>query len=487
MSVSLRSAAPAAASGSAITMAHALWLIFGLGFALRLAYALAMYFAAGPAGLMSEDSAMYQLLAEAFVAQGDFVQSAAAGAPPETERMPLYVLWLALHRAISGTIDPLFPALTQGALDALACVVIARLAGLFDRRLMLLAGLVAVCNPTQIVVSALILNDSLFYFFCCLALCAALDWLRAPNWRAALVLGGALGLGLSTRAMMLPWLLVLAMMLPILALVVRRFSLRVLAHMAAMVLLCLIVQAPIIARNLSQYDAIRFTSQGGTHALLWLAPLVREAADGTPHQQGARDYQARYEAAYPEAVDNPFERSRRMSEVAHEILAELGLGTIAKAWLIGGAINLFSPSPILAPPVRDLPRTGFFSAPGESKLDKIRNFLFRNDNPTYGWILVLSGLGAIGFRLLELIGIGLGLAAPRRPPEVARFVRSGLVLLLLWAGYILVVNGPIASAKYRLPIEPLAAIGLALLVVAVGDWLKRRAVAAPMRPTRGSR
>jgi hypothetical protein len=65
-------------------------------------------------------------------------------------------------------------------------------------------------------------------------------------------------------------------------------------------------------------------------------------------------------------------------------------------------------------------------------------------------------------------------------------MRSGLVLLLVWAGYILVVNGPIASAKYRLPIEPLAAIGLALLVVALGDRLKNRATSPARRPA-GSR
>jgi hypothetical protein len=276
-------------------------------------------------------------------------------------------------------------------------------------------------------------------------------------------------------------------LLPILALILRRFSFRTLAHMAVIVLLCLMVQAPIWARNIGQYDTIRLTSQGGAYSLLWLAPLVREAVDGTPHHEGARDYQARYEAEYPEAEDNPFERSRQMSAVANDILAELGLGAIAKAWAIGGVINLFSPAPILAPPVRDLPRTGFFSMPGETKLDKIGNFLFRNDNPTYGWILVLSGLGAIGFRLLELIGLGLGLVARNRPPEAARFMCSGLVLLLLWAGYILVVNGPIASAKYRLPIEPLAAIGLALLLVALGDWLKNRATASPARRPAGSR
>ncbi|MSO74620.1 MAG: hypothetical protein EXQ99_05665 [Alphaproteobacteria bacterium] len=450
------------------------WLIFGVALVLRIAYALAMYLIAGPAGLMSSDSAMYLGIVDNFVT--------ADGWPLDTEHMPLYVLWLVLHRVISGTLDPLFPALTQGVVDAFACVFIARLAGLFDRRLILLAGLVAACNPTQIVLSAQILNDSVFFFFSCLMLHAALDWLHAPRWRAALVLGGALGLGLSTRVMMLPWLGGLVVLLPILAFILRRFSLSTLAHMAAVVLLCLVVQAPIWARNISRYDSIDLTSQSGVHSLLWIAPMVREATDGTPHEQGAHEYQARFEAQYPGPEDNPFERSHHMSKVAHEILAELRVGAIAKAWLIGGMINLFSPAPILAPPVRDLPRTGFYGTPGKGKLTKIRNFLFANDNPVYAWVLVLSGLGAIGFRAIELCG--LGLVARARDAASVRYWRASLVLLLIWVGYILVVNGPIASAKYRLPIEPLAALGLAIVMRAVIDWrLRRRAARAAHSPS----
>jgi hypothetical protein len=291
--------------------------------------------------------------------------------------------------------------------------------------------------------------------------------------------------------MLLPWAAVLAVLLPLLALITQRElirtsgvlrpSLRHVAQMAVVVVICLVVQAPIIARNLGTYDSIRLTSQGGAYSLLWIAPLVREAADGTAHEAGARDYDARFTAQYPTPSDNPFEKSRQMDRVAREVLGELGGGAIVKAWAIGAAINLFSPAALVSPPVRELPRTGFFSAPGETKLAKIRNFLLANDNPTYGWIMVVTGIGAIGFRLFEFFG--LGLVARARGAASVRYWRTSLTVLLLWAGYVLVVNGPIASAKYRLPIEPLAALGLAVVILALRRWWAGRRAPAARRPS----
>lgn len=477
-----------------MSVPRALWLIFSIALALRVAYVIAMYLIAGPDGLLSEDSSLYFDLGDMFVRYGDFVRPAETGFAPETERMPLYVIWLALHRVISGVSEPLFPALTQGVLDALACLVIARTAGLFDRRLIVPAGLIAACNPTQIVVSGLILNDSVFFLFCCVGLYAALDWLRTPSWRAAIVLGGALGLGVSTRTMLLPWTALIALVLPFLGLIAadgarrlvdraRRFGVGV-AHMTLVVVLCLAVQAPIFARNISEYGTIYLTSQGGTHSLLWVAPLVREAVDGTSREQGARDYEAHFIARYPTPSTDPFEQSRERDTVAREVFGEFGVGPIAKAWAIGAAINLFSPASLVSPPVRALPRTGFLDAPGETKLAKIRGYLFANDNPTYAWIMILTGVGAIALRLVELFG--LGLVARARGAASARLWRTSLAVLLLWAGYVLAVNGPIASAKYRLPIEPLAALGLAMVIAALLDRRAQRHRAAAHRPS-GSR
>lgn len=456
-----------------MTRSRALWLVFAAALLVRLAYTLGLYATMGAEALLVQDSPLYLQLGQFFVSHGDFVRETgiAGSFAPETERMPLYVIWLALHQFVSGLSAPLFPALSQGVLDAFACVLIARTAMLLDPRLLLPAGLFAACNPTQIVVGAMILTDSLFFFFICLMLYAAVQWLRQPAWRWALLLGLALGLGVSTRVMLLPAVVALAVLLPLAAIWLRRFRLAAIAHVAAFVAICAVLQAPILARNISHYGTAQLTSQGGAFALLWVAPLVLEAADGTPHGEGARIMRARYQrdigGTEPE---NPFERSSLMSATARRAISDLGVGATVKAWLIGGAINLFSPAVILAPPVSTLPRTGFYDVAGDGKVAKLSAFLFNNDNPTYAWVLLLSLLALLAARAAQICGLGYGLLG-----QASREARLILALLMLWALYILVINGPIASPKYRLPIEPLSAICAAFAFHAARDWLARRA------------
>ena len=457
-----------------MSQSRALWLIFAAALLVRFAYTLGLYFTMGAEALQAEDSLLYFQLSQVFVAQGDFLRDTgiAGSFVPETERMPLYIIWLSLHQILSGLSEPLFPALTQGALDAVACVLIARTAMLLNPRLLVPAGLFAVCNPTQIIVGAMILTDSLFFFFVCLMLYAAVQWLRQPAWRWALLLGLALGLGVSTRVMLLPALVALAVLLPLAAIWLRRFRLIGIAHMLAFVVICAALQAPILVRNINHYDTAQLTSQGGAFSLLWVAPLVLETRDGTPHAEGARLMQDRYKQEIGGVEpDNPFERSSLMSATARRAISELGFGAAAKAWLIGGAINLFSPAAILSPPVSTLPRTGFYDMAGDSKVAKLSAFLFNNDNPTYAWVLLLSFLALLGVRAAQLWGLGAGLIG-----QTSRETRLILALLLLWTLYILLVNGPIASAKYRLPIEPLSAIPAAFAWLTVQGWFQRRAL-----------
>jgi len=463
-----------------MTQARTLWLIFAAALAVRLAYTLGLYFGMGAEALLAGDSVLYLGLGRDFVSEGDFVRfiDDARGFEPETERMPLYVIWLALHQWLSGISAPLFPALTQGALDALACVFIARTAMLLEPRLLLPAGLIAACNPTQFIVSAKILTDSLFFCLVCLMLYAAVQWLRQPAWRWAMLLGLALGLGVSTRYMLLPAVAALTILLPLAAAWLGRLRIIGMAHVLAFVVICAALQAPILARNMSHYDSTQLTSQSGAFALLWVAPMVMEAVDGTAHAEGARRMRLRYEQDIGDVEsDNPFERSALMSATARRAISELGILNTAKAWIIGGAINLLSPAAILSPPVSDLPRTGLYEMAGDSKFEKLSNFLFRNDNPTYAWVLIVTFLALLAVRTGQLLGLGHGLFQRRDGHTTAerREVRIVLILLLLWTLYILIVNGPIASPKYRLPIEPFGAICGAYALLAGGDWLKRRA------------
>lgn len=427
-------------------------VIFACALAFRLTAAAALLLGAGDAGLLINDS-------------GDYLDLAASGRV-QTQVMPLYLLFLSAHMAAFGT-SPLWPVLSQCGLDAITCVAIAALAGTLDRRLAIPAGLAAAANPVQIVMATLVITETLFVLCVTLGLLACARWLRAPSWRWTAAIGVTLGLGVLTRAMLLPWLIGLPVMLMIGALVMRRGARSGLGHGVVASAIGLAMLSPVLLENHARYGGWGLTAQGGDYALHWLVPLVMEADDGTPHAEGARRMTARFGhivESETEADVDPFSRSRAMSRAAAEVLGELGPAPIAKAWGYGMVINLFSPALILATPVRELPRTGFYATPGDSKFDKVIGFLFRNDNPLYSWLLLSAAAATAAWRAFQLRGLWRG---ARRAVAGDRFAGALGLLLLAWIGFILAINGPIASAKYRAPCEP------ALVVLFALGWARR--------------
>ena len=314
------------------------------------------------------------------------------------------------------------------------------------------------------------------------SLWAGLLWIKRPSWRYALILGVLLALAVSTRVMALPWAAACLVLLPGASLLLARFRPAQILQMAAVAAIVVALQAPIIARNVTTYDSWQLTSQGGSHLLNWIAPLVLEARDGTPHEAGAREMYGRYLARHGDDEPNPFVRSRDMTSIARDAIGDMGTGAVVKAWVMGAAINVMSPAPILSPPVKSLPRTGFFDTPGDSKLAKVGAFLFRNDSPTYAWILLVSVIGVALVRLGQLGGIVVGFGSRTRPDSgdtTPALRRAMLAFLLLWTAYILIINGPIASPKYRLPVEPVGVITLAFALAAVQGWWTRRRAQSP--------
>src|SRR5262249_22473211 len=143
-------------------------------------------------------------------------------------------------------------------------------------------------------------------------------------------------------------------------------SRRIIAQLGAAAVVFALCIAPVLWRNVTQFGVWALTPQSGIHLALWVAPLVKEATDGTPWQHSYNDIQRRVDDRYPMHTANPFEQSRRYREIALEELATLDIRAMAKAWLVGSAINLGSPAIILSPPILNLPRTGFYATPGAS-------------------------------------------------------------------------------------------------------------------------
>ena len=441
--------------------------IFTAALAIRWVYALLLFATMGDAGLQTVDSETYigdaHRLAEA-LETGTLHGANWLGFGIFT--MPLFAWFIGLHALLFGKWAALAYVLTQGALDAGTCLLTYGIAQTLNPRISVPAAIAAAFNPTQIVLSGLILTDTPFVFCVALFLFAAARWLKAPVWRWAIIAGIAIAAAAMIRALIVPWAAFLLVFLFMVALIRGHSTRNVVAQLAVTATLVALSIAPVLWRNVSQYGAWGLTSQSGIHLAYWIVPLVQEARDGTPWPVGHERMRKEMDERFPTESDNPFEQSRRYETLAREKLAELGPIAIAKAWLYGAAINLASPAVTLSPVVSGLPRTGFYATPGTSFPNKVFNFLFRSDNAIYAWILILGIAGLAVVRLIQLIGLS-ALAG-----EVTNW--AILLLFFFWACFVLAASGPVASPKYRLPIEP-------VLMVLAGAGIHRLSFAHAKR------
>jgi 4-amino-4-deoxy-L-arabinose transferase-like glycosyltransferase len=390
-----------------------------------------------------------------------------------TDRMPLYPLLLGAVQGVFGN-APRVVALVQAAIDAGTCVLIAALGALVSPRVGLVAGILAALTLTLIVFSTQILTDTLFLFLFTLMLLAGARFLLRPTYGLALLAGLAGGLALATR----PAVAVLLAAAVLLVFVIAIMKWRRLAPALAAAMLFAIAAAapiaPVLLRNVAHYGNFSLTSQTGDHLVLWIVPLVTQRADGTPYQstvdrmQGLFQQRAQTNLCSLRKLDciaerrllaetNPFARAAVKTEVAREQMARLPPAAIAKAWLEGMIVNLAAPALLGDPRVRALPRPSFYNTPGTSLWEKARAYVF-DDPGLYQVLLVVGLIAMIPFLALEAVGFVI---LARTLPWTA--VLAGGVL-----AYFLLLNGPVATAKYRLPMEPvlivLAAIPLARLV-----------------------
>lgn len=439
-----------------------LWVIFLVALAFRWIYSTVLFASFGVNGITGVDSVKYLAVAQ------EFAGAVHAGTVhgwqwlgPDPAMMPLFT-WILSINAFAGTLLPFSYVLIQGLFDAGTCVLVFLLAHAVHPRMAAPAAAAAAINPTQIVLSGLVYPDTPFVFFVTLMLFASIRWLRAPAFRWAALAGIALGAGALVRILIIPWTAALIVFLLITQLVNRRLAISHLFHLAAIGTIACLLVAPILARNVSSYGTWALTSQSGYHLAGWIVPLVTEMRDRTPWQRTFDGIEARKRDRFGPPDQNPFEESRRYTAIGRDEFSRFEFATLFKAWMFGAAINLASPGIILSPPVLTLPRTGFYATPGNSAFEKLKNFLFHSESALYTWVLLFGIAGVAALRLVQAGGI------------LDMTITGGnwavLLLFIAWTGFILAINGPVASPKYRLPIEPV----LAVLTGAGINSLRRR-------------
>jgi len=397
-----------------------------------------------------EDAVLYNGLANDWQATGEFVRAVTNGYQTETERVPLYVMFMVAVRSLLGHAPEAIGA-AQALVDGITCLLIARIGWLVAPRVGWIAGLLAAFWPNFIIHSAMLLQDTLFVMLSAAFMLAAALFLRSGHLRPLLAAGFFTGLSLITRP-------ILQFLLPFMALAGgailawhRRPAMLAIAGAVGFLVLALAPAAPLLIRNITQFGSMALTSQGGTHLLYWVVPLVEQAQSGTPRADTAARLQDELAARSSADPANPYLVSNAMSALAMEKLRQYPLTVLAKAWMQGMAINLGAPALSIDPRVRALPRTSFMDIPGDSLPVRILAFLKAGD-PMFRLALIVGLAGAGIAALLQAWGFLLLL---RDFPWAA-------LLAGIFIAYVLMLSGPVASPKYRLPYEPVLILCMAL-------------------------
>ena len=434
-------------------------IVLVVALCLRLAY-LGMV-AESPESFYLPDSKLYMQLAEDMVLTGGFNHRTDESAKEfriETERVPLYIVYLAGFRFLLGQ-DPLWPVLGQCLLDSVACLLIGFMAGRIHPRMFFLAGLCAAFNLNLIAHATLILTDSLFVLLLAGSLLATVRFMQRPSLSDAALTGVLTALAILTRAV-LAYFVPLVIGVVVVAVWRHRLGTAAMLRYGAVCLLSLaVLVGPLLMRNAQEYGRYRLVSQTGGHAMLWVVPLAREFASGVPAATTQNEMYERLRVhlesqGLSELPKNPFEASDQFEAVARKALLELGVVALAKAWIAGASINLLAPSVTAVPFLNKQSRPSFSATPGATPFEKIWNMLSHAASAPYLALLAAAAGLTVAFRVVQVAGFWKLMAGDSS-------LRWTVGYLLVFALFMVVMTGPIVGPKYRLPLEPILMVGLA--------------------------
>jgi len=404
----------------------------------------------------TEDSTIYWRLAENFITTGRLVDGVPGAWITDTERMPGYPVFLSAIK--SGITDTVLAVISvQVLVDSATVVLITVLGSLLGRTTGLVSGVLAALWPNMVINSSMILTDSLFLFFFTACLFACTQHLKKPQLSSAAMIGILLGLSLAVRPVVqfLPPVFLLAIL--IIGWRVRDSLLNTVAS-AVIFLICVMTPiTPTLYRNVTEFDKFFLTDQGATHLLYWVVPSIRMHSDGTSFDTAWAGTQAKFQAELKRIVlDSSTISSHEVralrAKFAWTELSELPATSILRAWVQGAAQNLIAPA-ILADGRMRAARSDSFMAMEGKMFERIIAWLSAGST---GWKLA-AGIGLLA-AIIGSIFEAWGFFRLIRILPWTAFLTGGVIL------YFLLIMGPVAAPKYRLPFAPativLTAFGL---------------------------
>ena len=414
-----------------------------------------------PDTILLEDAAFYWTTVTSGQTSLDNAHSAIFS---QTERMPGYFLFLAAITGIFG--ENFLPILViQSVVDSITCVMIGALGSYIYPKHWRIFGWLAAVWPNLIIHSGLILGDGLFVFFFVWFLLSFTSFLHKPTILAAVATGAALGLATLVRPTTQFIILLTPVLLPLILIVSKMKIREAIFNSSVIFVISVVCVAPLLIINSAKYDSFSLTSQNGTHLQNWVASEVVMLRDGIGREEAVKLLQKKTNKAHaklsPSQQVNPFVRSSQQVDTALAEIVATPTQVIVKSWMQGAIINLAAPALMIDKRIRQLPHISFA---GDTRGDLIaRAWQFISGSSSiYVTALIASGAGAIIVSLFQFFGFFVQL-------------RVNLMLAVLSAltvAYFLIINGPVGSPKYRLPIEPILIIWFGCALLSSWDFLK---------------
>jgi hypothetical protein len=446
--------------------ARAMWAIFLGALAVRGANVLSILLSGGT--FQIEDTILYYDIVDDWLRFGDFVHQAPDGHLfREFERPPLYPAFLIMLEYLWGRSDAAVAAV-QAALDAATCVLVALSAARVSPRIGLIAGWLAVLSPALVTTSTLVVNDTLYLFLQSLGVYLLLRFGETGRPATAGLSGLAFGLATITRPL-------LQFLLPVLFLFAVVFAIRRagagsrrLAAVALFAVALALPIAPVLKGAHDAYGEYFLTRQGGVHLLGWVVPAVHPDTSALPFDEANKVWSDRFQATMAaqgtdvRTLSAPALQAKRQ-QFAVSVLMGVPPQRLLMAWIRGAALNVALPAVLYDQRVRDLSPGSFSEVGGSGLWTRITTQLSRA-SPLWLGIVVTASVAACLATAVSLVGVVLLFMAR---PWVA-------LLLIAAAGYYLGILGPVAAAKYRLPIEPILLIFTAVAIDRLVEWRRAR-------------
>ncbi|MDC0476472.1 glycosyltransferase family 39 protein [Alphaproteobacteria bacterium] len=400
-----------------------------------------------PDAMLLEDAAHYWTT---ITTDQTFLDNAHFKIFSQTERMPGYFLFLAATVRIFG--ENFLPVLVlQSVIDSLTCVLIGALGCYVYPKHYGVFGWLAAVWPNLFIHSGQILGDSLFVFFFVWFLLSFTRFLNKPKILAAVVTGTALGLATLVRPTTQFIIFLTPVLLPLILIISKMKVREAVFNSLVVFAVSVVCVAPVIIKNHNKYDSFALTSQNGTHLQNWVTSEVVMLRDGVRREEAVKLLQTKTNKALaalsPSQQINPFVRSAQQVDTALVEMVATPTQIIVKSWLQGAVINLAAPALMIDKRVRQLPHISFA---GDTRGDLFaRTWQFISGSSSiYVAALFASAAVAIIISLIQFAGFFVQ----------ARVNMMLAVLSALTVAYFIIINGPVGSPKYRLPIEPILII-----------------------------